>query len=271
MCGRMIVEIDGVAYFYQFSSQENGWEYDLAPERFQRMARDRSAREVRPTDEVILHRVVGRELIPEPAFWTLVPPWIDAPSSVKATPGGPRLVPPPQTHFNSRRDTLLKSSGWRKLLASQRGVVMANAFLEWSDVDMLAGAPKQVGRYALTGSRVMPLACIWNQVQAGSETILTCSVITVPPNPLLESLPHHRMPAILMGRALWEWLDPRTSDPERCLQTTLGAEFESTVLPASRYDDLVPEARARARTSSRTSRKQADLPASKPILPDLFG
>lgn len=261
MCGRMIVKIDGKAYHKQFSSQENGWELVVAPERYQHLGDQDPAREVRPTDRVLLHRVREGELVPEEAFWTLVPPWTDSGVTLRETPDGPRLVPPPHTHFNSRRETLLKSNGWRRLLAGQRGVLLADAFLEWSDDGMLAGSAKKAGRFRLTGQRLMPLACIWNEILLGERTVTTCSVVTVPPNELLASLPHHRMPAVLLGSSLGAWLDPRTPDPERCLQTTLGIEFESTILPATDYHKLVPEAHPPRRVKR---------PSSKPRLPELF-
>lgn len=262
MCGRMIVKIDGKAYYKQFSSQENGWDLVMAPERYQRLGDDEPAREVRPTDRVVLHRVLDGVLVPDEAFWTLVPPWTESATALRETGDGPRLVPPPQTHFNSRRDTLLKSPGWRRLLSTQRGVLLADAFLEWSDEEMLAGGTKLAGRFRLSRDRLMPLACVWNDIRIGGRTVTTCSVVTVPPNELMASLPHHRMPAVLLGSALGAWLDPHTPDPERCLQTTLGEEFESTILPAADYATLVPEARP-ARRLPRSS-------AKPPLLPDLF-
>jgi putative SOS response-associated peptidase YedK len=257
----MIVKVDGVNYYHQFSSQEHGWEFVVAPGAYQELGVRPAAREVRPTDPVVLHRVRDGELRPDPAFWTLVPPWTESVASVRETRDGERLVPPPRTHFNSRRDTLAKSAGWKRLLSTQRGVLLADAFLEWSDDELLAGAPKKAGRFRLTDDRLMPLACIWNDIRIGDRTVTTCSVVTVPPNELLASLPHHRMPAVLLGSALGAWLNPRTPDPELCLQTTLGPEFESTILPTTDYATLVPESRPPRR---------APRPSPKPRLPDLF-
>lgn len=269
MCGRMIVQVDGVSYYHQFSSQENGWEFVVAPDAYQDLGPRQDAREVRPTESVILHRVRDGELRPDPAFWTLVPPWTESVADLRPTREGPRLVPPPRTHFNSRRDTLLKSPGWRRLLSTQRGVLLADAFLEWSDEELLAGGGKRAGRYRLSRDRLMPLACVWNDVVVGGRTVATCSVVTVPPNELLASLPHHRMPAVLLGERLGAWLDPRTPDPERCLQTTLGEEFEATVLPADRYGELVPQTPPGGAKLRRP--KVSPKTPDKPSLPDLFG
>lgn len=68
MCDRMIVQVDGVSYYHQFSSQEDGWEFVVAPDIYQGLGIEDSAREVRPTDGVILHRVVGGALVPSDAI-----------------------------------------------------------------------------------------------------------------------------------------------------------------------------------------------------------
>ena len=240
MCGRMLVKIDGMAYYHYFSSQEKGWVYQLAPDKYQAIGTDEFAREVSPTERVLIHRVVGGEVIPEWGFWTLVPPWVEAPTRlVDSAKGHLRLVPPRQTHFNSRKDTLTKSPGWRRLLRDNRCVLLANAFFEWSDSELLAGKPKLAGRYQLTGRRLMPLAAIYSPVIIDGKSVTTVSVVTAEPNAQLVSLPHHRMPALLLGDDLASWLDPENSEPEAALHATLDAEIDAEVVPASRYRELV--------------------------------
>ena len=45
------------------------------------------------------------------------------------------------------------------------------------------------------------------------------SIITVPPNKMLRSLPHHRMPAILKNEHIEKWLD-RKQNPLQFVNTT---------------------------------------------------
>ena len=241
MCGRMVVMIDGLAYYHFFSSQEKGWTYQLAPSQFQTDPDWwRHAREVSPTESVLVHRLVGNEVSAEWGFWTLVPPWTESPSHLATTSAGRvRLVPPARTHFNSRRDTLLKSPGWRRLLHGNRCVLLAQSFFEWSDTDLLAGRPKMAGRYSLTDGRIMALAGIWSSVQIEGREVLTASVVTAEPNAQLESLPHHRMPSILLGDDLARWLDPTTKEPEAALHATPESEIEAVTVPAGRYRELV--------------------------------
>jgi putative SOS response-associated peptidase YedK len=150
-----------------------------------------------------------------------------------------RLAPPPRTHFNSRKDTLLRSRGWQNLLHRNRCVVLIDSFFEWSDEEMLAGRPKMVGRYRLTYNRLMPVAGIWSTTRTPSGPVQTFSVITCEPNALLSALPHHRMPALLLGNDLQTWLDPTTEHPETVLHSTDPEEFDSILLPARNYPDLV--------------------------------
>lgn len=234
MCGRMVVKIQGKVYFHQFSSQENGWEYLPAPDRYQSLGEDDNLREVAPTDPILLHRVVGNQILPQWGFWTLVPPWIESPCSVASFgEGRQRLVPPPRTHFNSRQDTLVGSPGWRRILEHNRCVVFADAFYEWSDSDLLdAGQTKMMGRFRLASGLPMALAGVWSPVRVGEREILTASVVTTAPNAQLRSLPHHRMPAILSGEDLRGWLDPRFESPERLLHPTSQEQIHAEISPA---------------------------------------
>jgi putative SOS response-associated peptidase YedK len=248
----MIMLREGKAYFHQLNSQEGQWEYVLAPEKYQQIdeaLRERAGTtdastpvEIAPTQRVVIQRVVGRELVPEFAFWTLVPPWVETRSEVVSTGAGePRLKPPPRCHFNSRKDTLLKSSGWQRMLQKNRCVLWIDSFLEWSDEEILAGRQKLVGRFGLTCHRPMPVAGIWSTAMTQDGPVQTCSVVTCEPNSLLQDLPHHRMPAILLGDALHRWLDPNDPTPETVLHPTESDEFESRVVPAKQLRDLLTD------------------------------
>jgi len=246
----MVVIKDGKAYFHQFNSKKGEWEFVLAPQKYQQL--DDALRkfsnpdappapeEIAPTQQVAIHRVIGNEIVPELAYWTLVPPWVNQPSETVATfAGGVRIKPPPRCHFNSRKDTLLKSRGWLNLLKRNRCVILIDSFFEWSDDELLAGRPKMVGRFGLTGGRMMPVAGIWSTTYTPAGAVQTCSVVTCEPNELLEGLPHHRMPAILQGDDLWSWLDPRTEHPENALHATASEEMEARIVSAKQMRDLV--------------------------------
>lgn len=239
MCGRMLVRVSGKVYFHQFSSQEDGWEYVVAPDQYQSLPEEDEPREVAPTDQVLIHRVVGGRIVPDWGFWTLVPPWIEAPCALgTASSGRERLVPPARTHFNSRADTLTGSKGWKALLEHNRCVLFADAFFEWSDAEMLAGRAKQVGRFSLASGEPMMLAGICSPVRVEDREVLTVSVVTTSPNAMLQSLPHHRMPAILRGKDRSRWMDPKSTQPQLALHPTPEAQMESRVEPAKRYREL---------------------------------
>jgi putative SOS response-associated peptidase YedK len=243
MCGRILVQVDGQAYFEALA--QGVPELNLAPDRFQALGRESQTREVNPTQEVIIHHRVDGEILPERAFWTLVPPWVrDKSKVVVSRVGQERLQAPPRTHFNSRADTLLGSAGWRGLLRRNRCVLYLDGFFEWSDPEMLDGRPKMAGRYQLTEGRLMPVAGIWSPILVEGRRVLTCSIVTTKPNDLLESLPHHRLPAVLLGKDLGRWLDANESEFGEVLHSTNDTEFESMVVPAGRFRELVAEEKA---------------------------
>ncbi|MBK9578823.1 MAG: SOS response-associated peptidase family protein [Fibrobacterota bacterium] len=236
----MLVRVSGKVYFHQFSSQEDGWEYVVAPDQYQSLPEEDEPREVAPTDRVLIHRVVGGRIVPDWGFWTLVPPWIESRCALATTLAGrDRLVPPARTHFNSRQDTLTGSVGWRRLLQGNRCVLFADAFFEWSDTELLVGRTKQVGRFSLASGDPMAFAGIFSPVRIGDRQCMTVSVVTTSPNSGLESLPHHRMPAILRGDDLRRWMDPASAHPEHSLHSTSDDAMESRILPAKRYRELL--------------------------------
>lgn len=225
MCGRMIVIEDGVAYFHFFDKVE-GWVYQVAPEKYQQIARQKE-KDLKPTEPTYLHVLEGTEVVPKLAYWTLIPPWIEEPTTVL----NGRIKAPSKTHFNSRKDTLLKSSGWKRLLGKNRGIILAKGFYEWSDDELRGKQEKLVGKFTLKNSDLMPIACIWSPINFENNRILTFSVITTEPNESLRNLPHHRMPAILKPSEIASWLNPMEKEPEQYLRTTADEEIESDIQP----------------------------------------
>jgi len=241
----LVQDDDGRVYWEFFSSSEREWIRQLAPAQYQHGPlkwTPPKPRQVAPTESVSLFRWIGDQVVAQPSYWQLVPPWVREPTEVVTTRAGTtRLRPPPRTHFNSRMDTLISSPGWRRMLAHNRGVVFADAFFEWSDEDLLQpGQPKLAGRFELTGGRLMALAAIWSEAKTPDGLVPTCSIVTTGPNAALQGLPHHRMPAILHGEELFRWLDPKTEHPERLVHPTLDDEIVSTIVPASQFKELTP-------------------------------
>ncbi len=99
--------------------------------------------------------------------------------------------------------------------------MVANGFYEWSD-DALRDKtkPKVKGTFRLKQGRTFAFAGIWDLVKDDEGCdFFSFSIITVAPNQMLKSLPHHRMPAILQDEDIPGWLAPG-EDPEKFLQTT---------------------------------------------------
>jgi putative SOS response-associated peptidase YedK len=231
MCGRLNIQKTQVETFRKNVAAEVVRITGTSKDQLQLDLSGLKEGEIAPTESVLLHRIEAGHLVEELAYWTLVPPWVEAPAELAPSRDGRlRLVAPPRTHFNSRRDTLVRSAGWRKLLAFHRCVVVVDGFWEWSDSDLLPkGQPGKVGRFRMQGGRPMVLAGIWSPARIQGDEVQTCSVVTTSPNSVLESLPHHRMPAILEGADLEAWLDPDNSHPETALHLTLPEELEAQI------------------------------------------
>ncbi len=146
-----------------------------------------------PTDAVpaVLAPNAGRTL--DAMRWGLVPPWA----------GDLRQQPQP---INARSETIGSSRLFRRLIPSQRCLVLADSFFEW-------GGPKgkrQPYRIRLKADEPFALAGLWDLWRDPGNPaveIKSCTVLTTSANALLEPL-HERMPVILSPEQEAAWLDP---------------------------------------------------------------
>jgi putative SOS response-associated peptidase YedK len=118
--------------------------------------------------------------------------------------------------INARMETLLEKPMFKNLFLSNRCVIPANGFYEWST--------KRPGNersrpYAINvnDGELIGFAGLWRPIRdAQGEVQKLCIIITVPANDKLGAL-HSRMPAILMPSDERLWLDPECVDKELLL------------------------------------------------------
>jgi putative SOS response-associated peptidase YedK len=125
--------------------------------------------------------------------WGLVPRW------AKERTASNKL-------FNARSETVLEKPSFRPLVSSHRCVIPASGFYEWHAQGK--GKAKQPLYIHRTDGQPLGLAGLWttwtdpeNDEVLTSHTVLTCE-----PNDFMAPI-HNRMPVILEGDALDEWLD----------------------------------------------------------------
>ena len=132
--------------------------------------------------------------------WGLIPSWAKDPKI------GNRMI-------NARSETLAEKPSFRSAYRRRRCLILADGYYEWKQVP---GARRKQPIYIrLESQKPFALAGLWEtwQPEDVEEPLRSCTIITCPPNALLEKI-HHRMPVILPQDAYLEWLapEPKSAD-----------------------------------------------------------
>lgn len=156
---------------------------------------------ISPTQDVavIANTPTDTEIHPEMgqvAFfhWGLIPSWAKDPKI------GNRMI-------NARSETLAEKPSFRSAYKRKRCLILADGYYEWKQVP--GDRRKQPVYIRLQSQKPFALAGLWEvwQAEGMDEPIRSCTIITCPPNDLLEKI-HHRMPVILPQDTYAEWLAP---------------------------------------------------------------
>lgn len=136
--------------------------------------------------------------------WGLVPSW------AKDIKIGSRSI-------NARSETAAAKPTFRSSFEKRRCLIPVDGFYEW-ERKTKGKLPHYI--FAADG-KPLPVAGLWSSWHdpESEERILTCTILTGSPNPLLESI-HDRMPVILSPEHWDTWLDPNYRDKD-VLQTLM--------------------------------------------------
>lgn len=127
--------------------------------------------------------------------WGLVPSW------AKELSIGSRMI-------NARAETLPEKKSFSGPLKSRRCLVVADGYYEWQRLD---DGGKQACWISPAEGGVMCLAGLWEaNSKATGEPVQTCTIITTAANQSLGEI-HDRMPVVIDGQALEQWMSPKTS------------------------------------------------------------
>lgn len=150
------------------------------------------------------------------AHWGLLPSWSKDRSRAASM-------------INARSESLTEKPSFRPLLAAHRCAVIVDGYYEWRTVgvDPTVKQPKQP--YFIRSSDSTPLAVAglwttWQDPLRNHTEVRSCSLITIAPNEQLAEI-HDRMPCILDGDALDEWL----ASPEAPLHVLQTADNDRLV------------------------------------------
>ena len=191
MCGRFTLtyrERERLAY-------ELGVAAEQVPE-----AEYRPRFNIAPTDPHWIVRLRYEERQVLPAKWGLVNSWAKDAKRAAA-------------QINARSETMERLPAFRDAFEKRRCVVPADGFFEWT-------GPKEARRpfwFHRPDGRIVLFAGLYESWQATpGEWQRTFTIITTGANALMAPI-HDRMPAILEGDAIDEWLYPEQTDTKRLL------------------------------------------------------
>jgi putative SOS response-associated peptidase YedK len=153
---------------------------------------------VAPTDQVYAVAEHEGDRVLTSFRWGLVPFW------AKDVKIGSRSI-------NARAETVATKPTFRASFAKRRCLIPADGFYEWQQKDK-----GKLPHYISSADRApLALAGLWASWKdpETDERLLTCTIITGPPNALVEPI-HDRMPVILPPDRWERWLDPDNEDTD---------------------------------------------------------
>ena len=158
---------------------------------------------VAPTQDIMVvanHKDGSRVL--ETMHWGLVPFF----SKDKKTSG--RMI-------NARVENVPDKPAYRRAFTKHRCIIPADGFYEWQKINSKTKQPwffrpKDGGLIAFAG-----LWEVWHdpELPKDADPLFSTTIITTDANKDMEDV-HNRMPLILKGKAIEEWLDPDNTDKD---------------------------------------------------------
>lgn len=136
---------------------------------------------------VIRSGPMGRQLVA--MRWGFVPTWYKSPSD------GPLLI-------NARAETIAEKPAFAMACRSQRCLIPADGFYEWTKSESGARLPWYIERH---DQAPIAFAGIWQSWGAAETTVATCAIVTTAANGDLDPI-HHRMPLMLDPENWAKWL-----------------------------------------------------------------
>jgi len=129
--------------------------------------------------------------------------------------------------FNARSETVESKPSFRRIVQSQRCLVILNGFYEWKS----EGRQKQPYYVHCEGEKTLKIACVFDTWMGSTdnEPMYTFSMLTCEANPSLRWL-HHRQPLFLSDSEAEAWIDNANPPPHG-------------VILRGRNDEIKPEDR----------------------------
>lgn len=178
MCGRFTITLEALELQQELglTSIPEDWKprYNVAP------------------TQMVAAVLDGKQRSAEWLRWGLIPSW------AKDMEIGSRLI-------NARAETLSEKPSFRTAFARRRCLILADGFYEWFRSPDRKG-PSQPYHFKLADGKPFAFAGLWEIWRPGEgEPVRSCTIITTQANRIVQPV-HDRMPVMLRGEAMWEWL-----------------------------------------------------------------
>ncbi len=157
---------------------------------------------IAPTQPIlVLLREAGKTR-PRLMRWGLVPEWVADPATF------PLII-------NARGETLTEKASFRNAVKNRRCIVPCSGYYEWQRHPDATKTPTYIFR---CDKRPFLMAGLWSTwVGPEGEEVDTAAIVTTSANAELEPV-HHRMPAMLEGEQVEQWLDTGNVNAQRARQ-----------------------------------------------------
>jgi putative SOS response-associated peptidase YedK len=144
-------------------------------------------------------------------------------------PPADRALPKPRLLTNCRAETMTELPAFRAAAAARRCVVPADGFFEFKVV----GKGREPYLFTRRDGAPLALAGLWEP--AGEEAPETFCILTTEPNATTQPI-HNRMPVLLTGPAVGQWLGDQPLDDSRRAELIRPAPADLlTLRPVNRY------------------------------------
>jgi putative SOS response-associated peptidase YedK len=180
MCGRftLFIEAEKLQLSFGFEDVPQNWEprYNVAP--------------TQPIAAILDEKKRSIEFL----YWGLVPSW------AKDISIGAKMI-------NARAETILEKPSFKNAFQRRRCLILADGFYEWKkSKSNKSSTPyyfqmKDESLFAFAG-----IYEIWHSPDGGE--LWSAAIITTAANELVSAV-HERMPVILDGDTMWNWLQDR--------------------------------------------------------------
>ncbi|HOG77994.1 MAG: SOS response-associated peptidase [Anaerolineaceae bacterium] len=177
MCGRfsMAIDSDNLQTALALGQMPADWKrrYNIAPSQDIAAVRDAETRAV------------------EMLQWGLVPFWAKDPAI------GNSLI-------NARSESVHEKPSFKNAFRKRRCLILADGFYEWQKSDK----GSRPFYFSLRAGEPFAFAGLWENWQPKDQpaaALTTCAIITTAANETVSPV-HERMPVILRGEAMWDWL-----------------------------------------------------------------